>query len=576
VNPEASTLRNHGSKPSHAKEEKMRQVSATLALQRWLLSSRVSRRTALKGAAGAGIAAAGLSGVPVQTRPGMSVRAQGTGGDLIIGYAQEQPTLDAPVPNSDSQSRLLNSVLDPLVWQPESGVFEPGLASSWDMSDDSTEFTFHLRDDVVFHDGTPFNAEAVKVSFDRVADPELRALLVGLLGPYEQTEVVDEFTAKVTFSEPYPLFLDSLSKTGIRIVSPTAVEQFGPDFGQNIVGTGPFKLRSFAEDSIVLERFDEYAWGPAFLEHEGPAFLDTVTYRIIPEDATRVTALETGEVQFIDFTPPQEVARLQADDRFQVDLLYVPGLPQMLQLNVDKFPTSELPVRQAIQHAINHQAIVDVIWFGTTKPSYGVLSSATPGYWTGGEEVYPYDPEKAKQILEENGWVVGADGVREKDGQRLELLYVTNTSQAPTGEMIQAMLAEVGIALTVEALSSQASLEKYQTNQHHIGRLGEITNDPSAMCFPVHSRNITGGTQGNRSRYSNPEVDQLCDEAAQETDWETRAAMYEELQRIVADDAIIIGAYEQVLINTYWATVTNVRYDAVGRPFWLVTQLNQQ
>jgi peptide/nickel transport system substrate-binding protein len=166
--------------------------------------------------------------------------------------------------------------------------------------------------------------------------------------------------------------------------------------------------------------------------------------------------------------------------------------------------------------------------------------------------------------------------VREKDGQRLELLYVTNTSQAPTGEMIQAMLAEVGIALTVEALSSQASLEKYQTNQHNIGRLGEITNDPSAMCFPVHSRNITGGTQGNRSRYSNPEVDKLCDEAAQETDWEKRAALYEELQRIVTDDAIIIGAYEQVLINTYWATVTDVRYDAVGRPFWLVTQLNAQ
>jgi peptide/nickel transport system substrate-binding protein len=548
-------------------------ISTQVTRARHLGSRPATRRTLFRGVAGAGLAAVGWSRLPGGITP--AVRAQG-GGNLVIGYTQEQPTLDAPVPNSDSQSRLLSSVLDPLVWQPESGVFEPGLATSWEANEDSTEFTFHLREDVIFHDGTPFNAEAVKVSFDRVADPELRALLVGLLGPYEGTEVVDEFTAKVTFSDPYPLFLDSLSKTGIRPVSPTAVEKFGPDFGQNVVGTGPFKLQSFSEESIVLERFPEYNWGPAFLAHEGPAFLDTITYRIIPEDATRVTALETGEVQFIDFTPPQEVDRLSADGRFKVDLLYVPGLPQMLQLNVDKAPTSEKEVRQAIQYAINHQAIVDVIWFGKAKPSYGVLSSATKGYWAGNEQAYPFDPDKARQILEDAGWTVGADGVREKDGQRLELYYVTNTSQAPTGEVIQAMLADVGIAMTIEALSSQASLTKYQENQHNIGRLGEVTTDPSAMCFPVHSRNITGGTQGNRSRYSNPKVDELCDQAAQETDWDTRAKLYEELQKIVSDDAIIIGAYEQVLINTYDLDVTNMRYDAVGRPFFLVTQFAPQ
>jgi peptide/nickel transport system substrate-binding protein len=547
----------------------MPQNSPTLASQRWLTRTRLSRRAAFKGVGG-GIGAAALMGSPVLGR--FSALGQAQGGDLIIGYAQEQPTLDAPVPNSDAQSRLLNSVLEPLVWQPESGVFEPGLATSWEVNEDATEFTFQLRDDVIFHDGTPFNAEAVKVSFDRVADPELRALLVGLLGPYEGTEVVDEFTARVTFGEPYPLFIDSLSKTGIRIVSPTAVAEFGPDFGQNVVGTGPFKLRSFAEDAVVLERFEEYNWAPAFLNHEGPAFLDSITYRFIPEDSTRVTALETGEVHFIDFTPPQQVDRLEADGRFKVDLLYVPGLPQIMQINVDKEPTSELAVRQAIQHAINHQAIVDVVWFGKANPAYGVLASTTPGYWEGVADVYPYDPERARQILEEAGWVDSdGDGVREKDGQRLELLYVTNTSQVPTAEVVQAMLAEVGIALTVEALSSQASLAKYQENQHHIGRLGEITNDPSAMCFPIHSENITGGTQGNRSRYSNPEVDALCDEAARETDWERRVELYEELQQIVADEAIIIGGFEQVLINTYTVDLQDMRYDAVARPFFLVT-----
>ncbi|HEU0114249.1 MAG TPA: ABC transporter substrate-binding protein [Thermomicrobiales bacterium] len=554
----------------------MREHSASpaAALRRPLDSARSSRRTLLRGIAGAGVAAVGFD--RLRAAAGDAARAQGAGGDLIIGYAQEQPTLDAPVPNSDSQSRLLNSVMDPLVWQPKSGSFEPGLAKSWDISDDSKQFTFHLRNDVKFHDGTPFNAAAVKFSFDRVADPALRALLVGLLGPYKQTDVVDEFTARVIFTEPYPLFLDSLSKTGIRPVSPTAVKKFGADFGQNIVSTGPFKLRSFAADSIVLERFADYAWGPAFLKHEGPAMLDTITYRIIPEDATRLTALDTGEVQFIDFTPPQEVDHLSGDGRYKVDLLYVPGLPQMLQLNVTKAPTSDKAVRQAMQYAINHQAIVDVIWFGKAKPAYGVMSSTTPGYWPGVKDVYPYDPDRARQILEQDGWKVGPDGVRVKDGQRLEISYITNTSQAPTAEIIQAMLADVGIAMTVEALSSQASLARYQDNDYNVGRLGEITNDPSVMCFPVDSVNITGGTQGNRSRYSNPKVDALCDQAARETDWNKRAALYEQLQKIVADDAIIIGAYEQVLINTRDVTVTDMQYDPVGRPFFLVTQLAAQ
>lgn len=551
----------------------MRQECQPLVDQCWLEPRRRSRRAVMKGVAGVGLTVATMH--RLATAGGYSARAQ-AGGDLIIGFAQQQPTLDPPVPNSAAQSRLLNSMLDPLVWQPESGVFEPGLATSWESSADFTEFTFQLRDDVIFHDGTSFNAEAVKVSFDRVVDPELRALLVTLLGPYEQTEVVDEFTARVTFSEPYPLFLDSLSSTGIRPVSPTAIEQFGPDFGQNIVGTGPFKLRSFSEESVVIDRFDDYAWGPAFLEHSGPAFLNSVTFRFIPEDSTRLTALETGEVQFIDFTPPQQVERLEADGRFTVDLLFMPGVPQILQINVDKAPTSELAVRQAIQHAVNHQAIVDVVWFGTTRPAYGVLASTTPGYWAGIEEVYPYDPERARQLLEEAGWTVGADGVRTKDGQRLELLYVTNTAQLPTGEIIQAMLSEVGIAMSIEALSNQAELATYQENRHHIGRLGHITNDPSAMCFPVHSRNISGGTQGNRSRYSNPEVDQICDEAERETDAERRVELYEELQRIVADDAFILGGFEQVLINAYATAVTDMRYDALARPFFLVTQLAAQ
>jgi peptide/nickel transport system substrate-binding protein len=491
------------------------------------------------------------------------------GGALAIGYLQDQPTLDAPVPNSDSQARLLNSVLDPLVWEPEPGKFVPGLAESWDIASDVQSYTLKLRKGVTFHDGTPFNATAVKVTFDRIVDPTLKALKIGYLGPYDGTDVIDDFTVRVRFKQKFPLFLHNASSTALRPVSPTAVQKFGADFGQNLVGTGPFKLTSFAKDKIAFERFDGYNWGPSFLNHEGPALLDSVTYRIIPEDATRVTALERGEIQMMDFTPPQEVKRLQGDQRFKVDLLNVPGLPQILQFNVDKAPTSDKLIRQACQYAVNHQDIVDNVWFSLAKPAYGVLASATPGYWTGVEQAYPYSPEKAQSLLEQAGWLSGSDGIRVKDGQRLELLYITTATAAivQTGQIIQSMLRKIGIDMKIDAMANQASLTKYQQNEHHIGRLGEINSDPSVLAFPVHSRNISGGTQGNRSRYSNPKVDKLLDDAEIESDRNKRLSMYQEVQQIVSDDAIIMGGYEQVLINVLSAKVKDVTYDAIGSPF---------
>jgi peptide/nickel transport system substrate-binding protein len=501
---------------------------------------------------------------------------QRRGGALVIGFQQDQPTLDAPVPNSDSQVRLLNSVLDPLVWESEPGKFVPGLAESWEVSPDAKTYTFTLRQGVTFHDGTPFNAAAVKVTFDRIVDPALKALKIGYLGPYDGTDVVSDNSVRVRFKQTFPLFLHYASTTALRLVSPTAVEKFGQDFGQNLVGTGPFKLNSFGKDKIVFDRFEAYNWGPAFLKHDGPAQLDSVTYRIIPEDATRLTALERNEIQIADFTPPQEVKRLQGDQRFRVDLLNVSGLPQILQLNVEKAPSSDKVVRQAIQYAINHQDIVDNVWFGLAKPAYGVLASATPGYWKGVEEAYPFSPDKARTLLDQAGWQAGSDGIRMKDGARLELLYVTTSTAAnvQVGQIIQAMLSKVGIDMKIDAMANQASLTKYQQNEHNIGRLGEINSDPSVMAFPLHSRNISGGTQGNRSRYSNPQVDKLLDDAEIEMDWTKRLSMYEQVQNIASDDAIIIGGFEQVLINTVSAKVTDMTYDVLGSPYLHTTQLS--
>jgi peptide/nickel transport system substrate-binding protein len=524
----------------------------------------LGRRAFLGLGIGAGLATAGL--LTARPSAGQAVR----GGTLVHAFRDPINSLDPPVPNSDSLGRLLNSFLDPLVWQPEPGKFVPGLATAWQVTPDATRFTFTLREGVKFHDGTPCNAAAVKATFDRIVDPQLKALLIGQLGPYDGSDILGDHQLRVRFKEPYPLFLHYLSAVALRPVSPTAVKKFGPDFGQNLVGTGPFMMTKFTPSEITFDRFADYNWAPAFLDHKGAANLDHVVLRFVAESSTRNIALERGESQLIDFVPDGDVKRFRSDPKFAVDVIPVPGLPQILQLNVTKPPLDDKRVRQAIQYAVDQKKLCDVLFFGVRRPGYGVLASSTPGYWKGVEEAYKFSPDKAKALLDAAGWKVGAGGLREKGGEKLSLLYITTNRAEYTqaGEVVQDMLKQVGIEMKIDAMSNAASLTKYQMNEHHIGRLGEINADPGVMAYPVHSRNIKGGTQGNRSRYSNPEVDAQLDAAAKEVDQKKRFQMYEALQKTVTEEAFILGTFEQTLINVRSRSLEGLVYDNLGRFFF--------
>ena len=207
-------------------------------------------------------------------------------------------TFDKLDPNATTFSRVGRVALhfvDPLVWQPTAGTFESGLATEWSINDDATEYTFKLREGVTFHDGTPFNATAVKWTFDRIADPNTKAQTAfSLLGPYKGAEIVNDYEIKVLFNTPFAPFLNSLSTSYLAPVSPTAFERVGADnWGiTEVVGTGPFKLTSFTPDSeIVLDRNPDYNWGPAFANTTGPAKISQIVFKIIPEPATRIASL---------------------------------------------------------------------------------------------------------------------------------------------------------------------------------------------------------------------------------------------------------------------------------------------
>ena len=546
-----------------------------------------SRRTLVRRGVGAGLAltAAGAFGATVaEASPAKAVLPGGkqdqptSGGTLTLGYSSEPPTMDPRVSGATHAWRLFYNIFDPLVvFDQDNNEFLPGLATEWTMSPDNLVYTFKLREGVTFHDGTPFDGEAVKFTFDSILEPELKSLTaIGYLGPYERTEVVDPFTINVVFREPYAPFLNNLAHSVLSPVSPTAVAKYGEDFGRNPVGTGPFIFQEWQQQvSMTMVRNPDYAWPIAGYQHEGPAYLDELVVRFILEPTTLMGTLENGESDIIDAVLPQEVERLQEDTDFQVWLPAVPGSPQVLPLNGTNPPTDELPVRQAILHSLDRETIIDTLWYGTRKAAQGPLSSPTWSYNPAVEGMYPYDPERATELLDEAGWTLGSDGIREKDGQRLHLEYLTFSGvQGQAGELIQAYLLEAGMEVNLQQVEYAAMAAAFLAGEHNIARIYFSHTDPVVLSTLYHSRNIPG-TNFNRTMKPDDELDQMLDAATAESDPEQREQQYQAIQQYIIDQALIIPLWEEVVLWGAANDVQGINFQPLGGVWFYDAWLRQ-
>jgi peptide/nickel transport system substrate-binding protein len=500
-------------------------------------------------------------------------RHERVGGNLVFVNLQLATSLDANIWTASRAARIMRNIYDPLVWQPEGGVFVPGLAEAWEVSEDGLEYTFYLRNDVTFHDGTPFNAEAVKYTLDRIADPASKSLQLPRLGPYERSEVIDEFTVRVVLTESFPVWLSNASEVALAPASPTAIETMGDDYALNPVATGAFKVKEWQDgNTLVLERNEDYNWAPDFFENQGTAYLDTITYRFIEEPATRVIALETGEADLADGLPHQDILRLEADDRFVVTSAVMPGLPQILNINVTSFPMTDIAVRKAMLFGVDRQIMADLLFFGIYPAANGPLSSASWAYWPGVEEMYPYDPERAVQILEEAGWIDrDGDGIRENaEGLPLSFRHVTSSSgdNPKVAEFVQASLLELGFDDNVEAMPYEATARRYAENEYELARLGYTIIDPHNAAFlPFHSSQIEGGGQFNRSRIDDPHIDGLINQGLNAASIEDRKAIYRDLQEYIMDQALVLPAYEWTITHAMQDYVMGFKGDLLSRPY---------
>ena len=379
---------------------------------------------------------------------------------LVVGVSNQYgDTLD--MFQSSTTMEPHNMIYEPLVAVNEKYEFVPGLADSWEVSKDGLTWTFHLHKGVKFHDGSPFNAEAVKWWLEGM----LKGINSYMFESMTEAKVVDDLTLAMTFKAPFPNLLYNLSTSFSGIQSKAAYEKYGKEYGTKYaVGTGPFMLQEWVpNDHLLLVKNPDYNWAPEWTGHKGPANVDKILYRIIPEDATRVIELQAGNVQLL-LSPPE--VRLQAQFKNNPDYFYVTlpnGSIQFIGMNVNEPLLKDVRTRKAIGQAIDRKLLTETIYQGVGRPTTTYLAAELGGDKGVAASAPDFDLAKAKALLAEVGWKPGSDGILVADkvegvkkGAKFEVSYLTyqEDEYKRLAEATQKMLADVGIKANIQLVDN--------------------------------------------------------------------------------------------------------------------------
>ncbi|MFD1849827.1 ABC transporter substrate-binding protein [Oceanobacillus bengalensis] len=470
-------------------------------------------------------------------------------GDQVLVFARggDSQGLDPGSVTDGESSRVTKQVLETLLdFEADSFEIKPGLAHDWEVSDDGLSYTFYLEEGVTFHDGTEFNAEAVKVNFDRWADPEheyafsdaayVYSMYGTMFGGYkgdeghvvEEVNVINDHEIEFVLNQPLGFFLQNLAMSYFAITSPAALEEYGSGINENPVGTGPFKFASWTKnDSIVLEKFEDY-------RKEGLPKLDRVIFQVIPDNSARLIALRSGEVDIMDGLNPDDAAGIESEEgiglytRSENNFGYV-------GFHSQKAPFDQKEVRQAINYAIDKQAIADALYAGYATTSKNPLP---PGYLGYNDDVegYNYNPERARELLEEAGYV---------DDLEIELMMSPTArpympDPETVAQIVQNNLADVGVDVTITSHEWAPYLEMTEQGEHQMYIMGwsGTNGDPDYFLSSLlHSSNIGSS---NNTFYNSPEVDELLDQAKRSVDQDERAELYAEAQALISEDSPMV------------------------------------
>ncbi|HOL55181.1 MAG TPA: ABC transporter substrate-binding protein [bacterium] len=484
------------------------------------------------------------------------------GGTLIFGRGGDSVALDPANVTDGESTRVTEMIFEGLVgFKGETTDVIPVLATSWTISKDGKVWTFKLRKGVKFHDGTPFNAEAVKFSFDRQFDKNHPYYKYGrweyaefALDPLQKVEIVDDYTVRFTLKYPFSPFLANLAMFSCAIVSPTAVKKYEADFFKNPVGTGPFKFVEWTQkDKIVLEANSDY-WG-------GRPYLDKLIFRVIPDNSVRWLELQKGSIDAMDGINPDDIPAIKNDPN--VVFYQVPALNICyLAMNTEKKPFDNVSVRRAINYAINKKAIVDAFYGGIGIVAKNPIPPNMMGYNDKVKD-YEYNPEKAKELLAKAGYPNGFETTLWTPS--IPRVYVPQPTKV--AEAIQADLAKVGIKAKIVTYDWGTYLQKTREGEHDMAILGwgSDNGDPDNTIYVLLDKdNTKKGVASNISFYKNDRLHDILIKAQQATSVSARKRLYEAAQEIIKSDAPWVPLAHTSAVAATRKYVKNFAVPAIG------------
>ena len=452
-----------------------------------------------------------------------------SGGTLTFGVYRPIPNLAYYQAYDASNNLTAVAIWDTVLRFNEKGEIVPGLAESWEVEGGDT-IVLHLRDGVKFHDGTTMEAQDVVASLEFALNPDAKSPMAWMLDPIESMEAVDAKTVQIKTGAVVDV-LNALATSVGGVSSQEAITKYGIGLGENPIGAGPFKLERWDRGSqVVLTRFDDY-W------EEGKPYLDKVVFKIILEEFTRLSSLRMGDLDLVYNLSFANVEQVEGNEGFNTNI-FGTYIVYYLALNMKKAPFSDVRVRQALNYAIDRNAITKAVTRGYAEPAITDIAPEMAGSLAGVRQPYPYDPDKAKELLAQAGYA---------NGFSMKLLVGSNSPDAETGVVLQEYYKKIGVE--VELISEESS-----TLWNHL-QAGNYEDAAMSFWYPdfpdaagtlvpfCYSTNTPPDGCCNFSYYANPEVDALLDQAAAETDLERRAELFQEVNKIIYEEAPRVWIY---------------------------------
>jgi glutathione transport system substrate-binding protein len=447
-------------------------------------------------------------------------------GDVVIGLDANIVGLDPADLNDNLSLTATRTMLQGLYGFDKDMKMIPVLALSTDASETADEYVIHLRHGVTFSDGAPFDATAVKTSFDRARDPANHLKRASLYAPIKSVDVVDPFTVKITLNAPFGAFINNLAHPAFAISSPKAIAEYGKDLGRHPVGTGPYKFVSWTTDTLKVARNEHY-WKP------GLPKIDTLTIHSNPENGSRLASLQAGEAQLIFPMPPELVKVVEKNPNIDIvasKSIYV----RYVALNTLRKPFSDIRVRQALNYAVDKNAFLKVVFNGYGVPLDAPLPANLSGYSK--QTAYPYDPAKAKALLAEAGY---------PNGFEAPLWGGNSTITQRAMQFLQQQFAAVGVKVSVEPLESGVAAAKVwnvktpedATSLMYYNGWSASTGDADWGLRPLFYSKSYPPALFNVAYYANPAVDADIEQGLSTADAAKRTEAYKAAQAQIWKDA---------------------------------------